>query len=45
VLDGLGHGGRGSVGYRPALAVVPVLITLGLVQFWRLGRQHAVARS
>jgi sugar phosphate permease len=45
VLGGLGHGGHGSAGYRPALAVVPVLITVGLVQFWRLGSRHPVARS
>ncbi len=45
ILDALGHGGHGAAGYRPALAVVPVLITLGLVQFWRLGRRHAVAGS
>jgi hypothetical protein len=25
--------------------VVPVLITLGLVQFWRLGRHRSVAGS
>jgi sugar phosphate permease len=43
VLAGLGHGGHGAAGYRPALAVVPVMITLGLVQFWRLGRPHSVA--
>jgi sugar phosphate permease len=40
VLDLVGHGGRGSAGYRPALAVVPVLIAFGLVQFWRLGRRR-----
>jgi sugar phosphate permease len=43
VLDGFGHGGHTSAGYRPALAVVPVLITLGLVQFWRLGRHRSAA--
>jgi sugar phosphate permease len=43
VLTGLGHGGRDSVGYRPAMAVVPVMVTLGLAQFWRLGRRHARA--
>lgn len=41
VLSGIGHGGRDAVGYRPAMAIVPVMITLGLVQFWRLGRRRA----
>jgi MFS family permease len=43
VLTAVGHGGRDALGYRPALAVVPVLITLGLVQFWRLGHRRALA--
>jgi MFS family permease len=43
VLTAVGHGGRDAVGYRPALAVVPVMITLGLVQFWRLGRRRAAS--
>jgi sugar phosphate permease len=38
VLSSVGHGGRDPVGYRPALAVVPVMIALGLGMFWRLGR-------
>ncbi len=38
VLTTVGHGGRDAAGYRPALAVVPVFIAFGLVQFWRLGR-------
>jgi MFS family permease len=42
VLDVLGHGGHGSAGYRQALAVVPVMITIGLIQFWRLGRRPAL---
>ena len=41
VLTAVGHGGRDALGYRPAMAVVPVLITLGLVQFWRLGHKRA----
>ena len=40
VLAGLGHGGRDALGYRPAMAVVPLLITFGLAQFWRLGRSR-----
>jgi len=42
-LSAFGHGGRDAVGYRPAMAVVPVMIALGLVQFWRLGRRRARA--
>ena len=41
ILDAVGRGGHGAVGYRPALAVVPVMIALGLVQFWRLGHRRA----
>jgi MFS family permease len=41
VLTAIGHGGRDAVGFRPAMAVVPVMISLGLVQFWRLGRRSA----
>jgi len=45
VLTGVGHGGRDAVGYRAALAVVPLMITFGLVQFWRLGRRVDLARK
>jgi predicted MFS family arabinose efflux permease len=40
VLAGIGHGGHS---YRMALAVVPVMVTIGLVQFLRLGRRHTMA--
>ncbi len=43
VLTAVGHGGRDALGYRPAMAVVPVMVSLGLVQFWRLGRRRGVA--
>ena len=29
VLAGVGHGGRDALGYRPAMAVVPVMTALG----------------
>ncbi|HVA04386.1 MAG TPA: MFS transporter [Acidimicrobiales bacterium] len=45
VLTGVGHGGRDALGYRPAMAVVPVMTALGLMQFWRLGRRSAAARA
>ncbi|HUY20712.1 MAG TPA: MFS transporter [Acidimicrobiales bacterium] len=39
VLDLVGHGGRDPGAYRSALVVVPAMVALGLVQFWRLGRR------
>ena len=38
VLDLAGHGGRDAAGFRLALVAVPVVVVVGLVQFWRLGR-------
>jgi MFS family permease len=45
VLTAVGHGGRDAAGFRPALAVVPVMIALGLVQFWRVGRRSTAPRD
>ncbi len=44
VLTGVGHGGRDALGYRPAMAVVPLMTALGLAQFWRLGRARPSIR-